>query len=166
MQKLDSIRKALRKQVSHLAGKDGEEYARLWLSKSGWDFEEVEQGKFSLSNDLKEYGGKRPDFIVDPNDGSFLLIDAKYHSTEKCTLFKLKDSEIGKYRALVKYTNNKFPAVQIDMAFMLFPKEKDGKSLVWIHLDEFNNGQPTTLVGEAATSIDITNRNELWVHNV
>ena len=102
MRTIDSIRKALSKQNSKLAGKDGEEYAKQWLSKCRWKFEEVEQGKYSLSQELKIYGGKRPDFIADPNDGSFLLIDAKYHSTENCTSFKLKDSEIAKYRALIK----------------------------------------------------------------
>ncbi|WP_372768446.1 hypothetical protein [Pseudoalteromonas sp.] len=165
MHSIESIRKALRKQIPHSAGKDGEEYAKQWLSKSGWNFEEIEQGKFSLSNELRVYGGKRPDFIVDPNDGSFLLIDAKYHSTEDCSLFNLKDTEIGKYRALVKYTKDNFPDIQVDMLFMVFPKERDGKKLVWVHLDEFNNGETATVAGEAATSISLKDRDDLWCQN-
>jgi hypothetical protein len=142
MHTVESLRKAFRKQCAKTAGEDGEEYAEKWLSQSGWNYLKVEQGKNNLSKELKEYGGKRPDFIVDPRDnGSWLLIDAKYHSTENCTTFKLKDSEIAKYRGLVQFCVEKFPEASLDMVFMVFPKECDGNKFVWVHLDEFDKGE-------------------------
>jgi hypothetical protein len=111
-------------------------------------------------------GGKRPDFIADPKDnGSWLLIDAKYHSTANCTTFKLKDSEIVKYRGLVQFCVEKFPEASLDMVFMVFPKECDGNKVVWVNLDEFDKGEPTTLLSEPATYVSLEDRDELWCTN-
>ena len=51
------------------------------------------------------------------------------------------------------------------MLFMVFPKERDGKKLVWVHLDEFNTGDAATFSGEAATSIKLSDRDGLWCDN-
>lgn len=78
MLNLDEMCSALRKQYSITAGQDGEKYANRWLEKSKWKFEHVEQGINTLSANLKSYGGKRPDFIIDADESSYILLDAKY----------------------------------------------------------------------------------------
>lgn len=166
MESIESLRKALRKQVARTAGEDGEKYAKQWLSKSAWKFDSVEQGKCTLSQELKKFGGKRPDFIVDPDDGKgFLLIDAKYHNTDNSTTFRLKDSELGKFRALQMYCEKHWPKERFDVVFMVFPKEHDGERFVWVHLSEFDNGESTIIGGDPATSVSLTDRERLWCEN-
>lgn len=162
MPSLDNIRRLLRKQCPISAGEDGEDYARKWLENEQWDFVYIEQGKTDLSERLKAYGGKRPDFIIETDSNSFILLDAKYHSTEDCTSFTLTDCEIGKYRALKQFLINENIGYTFEVIFMVFPKEKDGKRFVFVSLDEFDKGECVTLASENATKISLLNRDGLW----
>ncbi|WP_293996275.1 hypothetical protein [Sphaerotilus sp.] len=162
---MDKLRSALRKKNSRLAGIDGEEYAGKWLKAYGIKYESIEQGKNTLSSELKMHGGKRPDFIAEFN-GGFMLFDAKYHVTDNGTLFKLTDEEIGKYRALVSFCKNKSPGSEINVVFIVMPKEDNGSRIVLVDLDEFNNGEATTICSMPATSISLLNRDELWFDNI
>lgn len=159
---IHELRACLRKNNPESAGIDGETYAEKWLSTSGWTYEKVLQGKTNLSSKLKKFGGKRPDFIVDPGDGSFVLIDAKYHSTDNGIKFSLTDAEIGKYRCLKAFIEQFFPETEIDVIFMVIPKECDGKRLVWVHLSEFDSGTSTVIRDLPATEVSLLGRNDLW----
>jgi hypothetical protein len=159
---INEIRAFFRKKIPEYAGLDGERYAEKWLAKSGWTYEKVEQGKYSLSEELRNYGGKRPDFIVDPGDGSFVLLDAKYHSTGNGSYFRLTDAEIWKYRALKAFSEQQFPGVQIDMLFMVMPKEHDGTKLVWVCLSEFEDGESSLIRDQPATEVSLVDRADLW----
>jgi hypothetical protein len=159
---IQDLRAFFRKGIPEYAGTDGEAYAENWLSKSGWKYEKVDQGKQTLSVELRKFGGKRPDFIVDPGDSSFVLIDAKYHSTDNGKVFCLTDNEIGKYRRLQEFTEQQFPNTVIDVIFMVIPKEYDGKRLVWVHLDEFDKGTQTSIKDMPATAVSLLDRQELW----
>ncbi|MGM7448504.1 UNVERIFIED_ORG: hypothetical protein DFO82_2616 [Idiomarina abyssalis] len=165
MPTIESIRSTLRKQCSTTAGEDGEKFAENWLANSGWTFEKIAQGKCNLAEELKKYGGKRPDYLIEVDSGSVILADAKYHSTEDCTKFTLTDGELGKYRSLAKFCEDSFPDKVFDVVFMLFPKECDGNKFVWVHLCEFDNGTATTLGGKPATEVDLSDRGGLWCEN-
>lgn len=162
MPSLDEIRKRLRKQCAITAGEDGEEFARKWLVNAGWDFLYVEQGKTDQSDGLKKYGGKRPDFIIEAESNSFILLDAKYHSTEACTSFILTDYELGKYRALKQFLIDEYSNYSFEVIFMVFPKEEDGKKLVFVSLDEFDKGECVILASKSAMKISLLNRGGLW----
>lgn len=159
---IQELRAYFRKSIPECAGIDGEAYAEMWLSKSGWKYEKVEQSRQTLSAELRMFGGKRPDFIVDSGDSSFVLIDAKYHSTDNGKVFCLTDGEIAKYRRLKEFTEQLCPDTLIDVIFMVIPKEHDGKRLTWVHLDEFNNGTPTLIKDLPATEVSLLDRQELW----
>lgn len=159
---LDGMRRALRKQCTITAGQDGESYARKWLEKSKWKFESVDQEKDTLSEKLKSYGGKRPDFIIEADGSSYVLLDAKYHSTDGCTSFTLTDCEIGKYRALQQFLKNALSDCIFEVVFMVFPKEKNGNEFTFVSLDEFDKGECTTLASKDATKISLLNRDDLW----
>lgn len=162
MLNLDEMCSALRKQYSITAGQDGEKYASRWLEKSKWKFEHVEQGINTLSANLKSYGGKRPDFIIDADESSYILLDAKYHSTDGCTSFTLTDCEIGKYRALQQFLKNVYSDYTFEVVFMVFPKEKNGDEFTFVSLDEFDKGECTTLASKDATKISLLYRDDLW----
>lgn len=108
-------------------------------------------------------GGKRPDFIIKVDSNTFILLDAKYHSTENCTSFTLTECEIGKYRALKQFLINKNSELTFEVIFMVFPKEKDGKKFVFVSLDEFDKGECVTLASKNATKISLLNRDNLWL---
>ncbi|KAB8307659.1 hypothetical protein EH227_16880 [Rouxiella chamberiensis] len=165
MLSLEEMRRMLRKQCATSAGEDGEKYAIKWLENSNWKFECVDQGIGTLSESLKTYGGKRPDFIVEANDATVILLDVKYHATEDCTSFTLTDCEIGKYRALDKYLKDQNSNHTFEVVFMVFPKEKDGRSFTFVSLDEFDKGECTTLASKDATKVSLLNRDYLWFDN-
>lgn len=159
---LNEMRRALRKQVSITAGQDGENYASKWLEKSNWQYECVEQGTNTLSAELKSYGGKRPDFIIEADNFSYILLDAKYHSTDGCTSFTLTDCEIGKYRALQQFLKKTYSHCTFEVVFMVFPKEKNGDEFTFVSLDEFDKGECAILASKDATKISLLNRDDLW----
>lgn len=162
---IQELRAAFRKLSPELAGQDGESYADIWLRSNGWKYEPVEQGRTTLSNELKVFGGKRPDFLVDvqDEDGQLVVaIDAKFHSTKDCTIFCLLDAELEKYRRLQVFIEKHASPARAEVMFMVIPKERDGKRLVWVHLAEFERGRPSLLAGEPATQVSLEGRDELW----
>ena len=159
---IQELRAYFRKQVPEYAGADGEAYAEKWLAKSGWQYERVDQGRYTLSAELRKFGGKRPDFIVDPGDSSFVLIDVKYHSTDNCNSFCLTDVELEKYRRLQEFTKQCCPDAEVDVVFMVLPKEEDGKRLVWVHLAEFETGTQAEIRDMRATAVSLLDRHDLW----
>jgi hypothetical protein len=164
MTKLELIRASFRKANPKTAGEDGEKYAEKWLHNSGLQYEKIEQGKFSLSNKLKSYGGKRPDFIASQDDEKYaLLIDAKHHKTNNCKTFSLKDAEIGKYRGLECFIKEEIPGLEFDVVFMVFPKECNGGKFIFVLLSEFNTGEATTIQSDPATEINLENLTEFWI---
>lgn len=160
--RIQELRARLRKEIPKYAGIDGEDLADKWLAKSGWVYERVEQGIFTLSSELQNYGGKRPDFIVNPGDDSLVLIDVKHHSTGNGNYFRLTDGEIGKYRQLKVFAEQQLPGVEIDVIFMVIPKEHNGKRLVWVHLAEFDGGAPAQIRDLPATEVSLLGRDDLW----
>jgi Ni,Fe-hydrogenase maturation factor len=160
---LDEIRTELRKKSPILAGEDGETFAERWFQQNSWVYCKIEQGKTSLSTELCAYGGKRPDFIIETeNDDHIIVVDAKYHSTEGCRVFKLTDEEIEKYSKLKQFIENKFRDKFAEVLFMVIPKEHSGRKLVWVGLPEFENGIVSKLGGKSATQISLENRASLW----
>jgi hypothetical protein len=160
---LEEVRTELRKKIPRAAGQDGEAFAEKWLKANKWKYVVVEQGETTLSKDLRSYGGKRPDFLADAGDDSCIIaLDAKYHSTCDGTSFVLCDDELGKYRNLKRFVEDKSPGKKCEVLFMVVPKEHSGSKLVWVSLDEFDNGKSTTLVGKPATAIRLDDRPTLW----
>lgn len=164
MATINQIRMLLRKQRPVTAGIDGEKYAMQWLQNNEWDFESVEQGVENLSEKLHNYGGKRPDFIakVKEDDRLWILLDAKYHSTENCSSFILTEVELNKYRALRDFLKENFNENTFEVIFMLFPKEKDGTRLVFVGLDEFDSAECTTYASSHARKVSLCDRDDLW----
>lgn len=159
---IQEIRARLRKNIPECAGIDGEAYAKKWLAKSGWKYERVEQGRLTLSTELKECGGKRPDFIVDPGDGWLFLIDTKYHSTGNGCYFRLTDDEIDKYCALKVFAQQSFPETRVAVIFMVFPKEYEGARFVWVSLSEFKRATPAQIRDLPAKEVSLLGRDDLW----
>jgi hypothetical protein len=163
---ISEIQTLIRKKDSRKAGEDGEKYATKWMTDAGWKFEPVEQGKYDISQRLREYGGKRPDFIMEPNaNDGIVVVDAKYHSTDDCKCWRIRDEEIGKYRGLKRFLEDEFPGNEVDVLFAVLPKECDGKRIVWIGLDELDNGTAITFMDEPAIEISLIDREELWFDN-
>jgi hypothetical protein len=160
---LEEIRTELRKKYPKMAGEDGEILAERWFKQNNWVYWKVEQAKTTLSTELRNYGGKRPDFIIETgNDNDIIVVDTKYHSTEGCRVFKLTDEEIKKYSKLKIFINDKFPDKFAEVLFMVIPKEHSGRKLVWVGLPEFENGIVSKLGGKPATQISLENRASLW----
>ena len=160
---LAEIRLEIRKRHPDTAGEDGEEFAAQWLKRSGWEYVVVEQGKTTLSAELRNYGGKRPDFLIETSGETYVTaLDAKYHSTDNGKVFRLKDKEIAQYQSLRRFMEDKSPGRIAEVFFMVFPKEHSGKKLVWVCLSEFANGIATKLVGKSATQVSLEDRPHLW----
>jgi hypothetical protein len=146
------------------AGAVGERCAEAWLKHQSWDFMKVEdQAQGTMARKLRDYGGKRPDFLaMDPKDGGLLVLDAKHVSTANRKTFTLTEKELTKYRGLRKFieANANFPAVVV--AFMVIPKESKLSRMVFVLLDDFATGEATQLGGEPALSVSLLNREALW----
>lgn len=160
---LADVRLELRKQSRYMAGEDGEKFAEQWLQQAGWTYLAVEQSVGTLSEALRNYHGKRPDFLVDAGSDEYITaIDAKYHSTENGRVFRLQDREIEQYRNLKRFMEDTWRGKTIEVLFMVFPKEYSGRRLVWVCLSEFENGIATKLAGEPATQVALDDRPDLW----
>jgi hypothetical protein len=158
---------ALRKRNKRMAGEDGEDYAAAWLNRNNWKFEKINQDIGTVSIELRDhFGGKRPDFLVNPNDQKItLFIDAKYHQTAGCKSFTLRNAEIAMYRGLKSFVESLDSSRTVEILFMVFPKECDGKKFVWVSLENFDSGIPVIYVGELATMVTLPNQDDLWCHN-
>lgn len=164
---IQKLRTLLRKQNPTTAGEDGEMHAQRWLQANRWIFEPVEQGRATLSKELREHGGKRPDFIAENKTGDeIILLDAKYRNTDNCKIFWLTVSELNQYRALKSFTEIHHTIGEVLVLFMVFPKEHDGKKLVWVDLSEFDNAPDYNgWYSEPAKFVSLTDRDDLWYDN-
>lgn len=156
----------LQEQNPKIAGKNGEEHAKRWLDKSGWEYTPIEQGRTSLSNELRKYGGKRPDFIAERAvKNEIALLDVKYHKTENCKTFWLSNPELEKYRKLKSFVEQQYASCNVVMLFMVFPKEYFGKKFTWVDLCEFDAAKDYDGWTCPAKIIPLTDRNDLWLDN-
>lgn len=146
------------------AGAVGERCAEGWLKRQGWDFTKVEdQARGTMAKKLRDYGGKRPDFLaMDPKDGGLLVLDAKHVNTANSKTFTLTEKELTKYVGLRKFieADANFPAIVV--VFMVIPKESKLTRMVFVRLDEFATGEATQLGGEPALSVSLLNREAWW----
>lgn len=165
-ERLHNLRILLRKLEPQAAGKDGERHAERWLQDHQWIYEPVDQGRWTLSKQLRERGGKRPDFIAESKSGDdILLLDAKYHSTENGTIFRLSDRELDQYRALKEFIEIHYSDGEVWVLFMVLPKEHNGEKLVWVDLDEFDGAAVYVGWNESAKFVSLTDRDGLWYEN-
>jgi hypothetical protein len=163
---LEEIRLAFAKLDPIASGKLGEGFARQWFTKNQWKFEEIDQSPGTLSKKLRLFGGKRPDFLVESHSENVITtVDAKFASTNDGRSFAMPDWEIEKYRRCKAYIEAEFPGDKCEVLFAVFPKEFDGKRLVWVDLGEFDDGEPATVRGSPGTSVSLENRAELWCTN-
>ena len=157
-QNIESIRRELAKSKPTTAGDEGEKFARNWMTCNNWRFECVDQSKNNISSDLRALNGKRPDFILEPlANGDIIFIDAKYHST-KNEKFALKEYELLQYDSLIKYVKTIAGHVNVDLLFMLFPKENSGKRLIFVSLDEMLCAKSVSRDWGGAREFDLSQR--------
>lgn len=160
---INELRIEFEKRNSKSAGYAGERFARIWLDKNEWDYVDIEQGKTTLSQELRAFGGKRPDFLADTkNERIITALDAKYVTTEGGKVFDIQDEELGKYRALKRFMESKSLGCEAEIFFMVFPKEMNGKYFVWVVLEEFDQGTPSIVRSKPATRVSLEDRAELW----
>ena len=148
------------------AGAAGEAFAKHWFAARGLEYYCIPQSPETMVSDLSSLGGKRPDFAVDfGGPDGVIYVDAKFHKTEGLTQFAMTVEEIEKYKALQAWDRAKFPEQDqdADVVFIVFPKELASDAFVWVHLDEFSTGTPTTLDGKPAVAVSLLDRDELWV---
>jgi hypothetical protein len=163
---IEKLRLAFTKLDPSASGRFGEECTRRWFKRHGWQFEEVDQGKKTLSAKLRVFGGKRPDFIVDSRvEDTVTVVDAKFASTDGGKSFAMPDCEIGKYRRLKAFVEEEFSGQTCEVLFAIVPKEFDGNRLVWAELSEFDEGWSTLVRGSSGTAISLEKREGLWFDN-
>ena len=163
---MQELRRLLRKQDPRRAGEDGEKLADKWLRRHGWTYQPVDQGIASLAPELREYGGKRPDFVaLDKSSRDLLLLDAKYHSTDDGRVFRLSDPELDQYRRLKAFAEDFHGDGAVWVLFMLFPKEYDGQKLVWVDLEEFDSAPIFEGWAQPARELTLLHREGLWFDN-
>lgn len=158
MLKIEQIRLKLRKKDPILSGKDGETFARLWLEKEQWGAVSVDQAIGSKSDELINAKAKRPDFVCMSSE-YIIWLDAKYHSTSNLTQFAMSIAELRQYSCMKALSTAWYPSLKSDIFFMLFPKEEDGKRLVFVDLEEFyDRGVPYSFPDGPGLAIDIVER--------
>lgn len=163
---LEDLRLAFAKLDSVQSGKYGEKFARQWFTKNSWDFVDFDQGYTTMHHKLRALGGKRPDFIVDcKSETDVVVVDAKFATTDSGKSFAMPEWEIEKYRQFKVFAEAEVPGTTCEIIFMIFPKEFDGKRLVWVELSEFFNGQDVEVRGSPGKQVSLEGRDELWDTN-
>jgi hypothetical protein len=137
------------------AGDDGELCAEGWLRREGLDYMKVvDQAQGTMAKALRDYGGKRPDFLaMNPGDGGVLVLDAKHVTTANYQTFTLTETELWKYTGLLNFIKAQANVPSARMVFMVIPKESMLTRMVLVSLDDFLTARPTRLGGEAALSV-------------
>lgn len=151
-------------------GKQGEVYAKQWLTARKAEWIDIEQRPEDLNEELKAAGGKRPDFIAQLSDDFFILLDAKFVDTDNRTAFKQTVVDLEKYRRgqewLFRRFNSEWPNFRVETWFMVFPKECSGKRVVFVELSEMlKSSQEGVLGKKPARVLDIQGRKEWWDDN-
>lgn len=161
------IRLAFAKTCPKSAGACGEEFARKWFKKNDWDFVDMEQSPGTKHELLLALGGKRPDFIVDSKSETHVTtVDAKFVSTDNGKVFCMPDWEIEQYRMFKVFAEAQVPGRTCEVLFMVFPKEFDGRRLVWLELSDFENGVEVVVRGHPGKQVSLENRDALWDDNL
>ncbi|MEH0689234.1 hypothetical protein H4F17_09190 [Vibrio cholerae] len=139
-----------------LSGKEGERLAVECCEKVGISLCTVNQMPDTFPEELKSYGGKRPDFIVDTDMQKLVaVIDAKYHQTNDLEDFTLQNEELDKYSGLKTFLKDLSGEVEVWVIFMVFPKEASGQSYTVIELEEMLLGEDSTLAGKPAKKVTL-----------
>jgi hypothetical protein len=125
----------------------------------------VDQRKDNISPDLRQAGGKRPDFFGQlDNESQIVIFDAKCHLSDGGKSFSLTDDELTCYQNLLTFMSEGLPGYSYHLFFMLFPKEMKAVKLVWVPFTDFaKTGQSCILGGESAKKISLTGRDEDWM---
>lgn len=148
-----------KQESSIIAGKEGEKFAEQWFKNSNWEYDPVEQEKSTISDALKNIGGKRPDFLMyGMDDYSVICVDAKYHTTNDGKQFQLTVEEINKFEKLNQFNLLNSGFINSDVWILLFPKEYYGEQMCWINLEELKNGDDSEIQGLKSKLININNR--------
>jgi hypothetical protein len=161
---------AKKKSRLYAGGPEGEAFARRWLTANKWTWVAIDQTPEQLCEELKALDGKRPDYAAAIDADYFLLLDAKHHTTHDCQRFALSVTELTKYRVSNDYMMAKFlppqPGLLIETWFMVFPKECEGRRVVFVELSEMEGGERTTFPdGSLGKWISLENRSKWWADN-
>ncbi|RQT36156.1 hypothetical protein [Burkholderia contaminans] len=163
---IEELRLAFAKTCPVQSGKYGEKFARQWFKKNNWEFVDMDQSIGTKHEKLRALGGKRPDFIVDSrSDLHVTTVDAKFATTDDGKIFCMPDWEIEQYRMFKVFAEEEVPGTTCEVLFMIFPKEFNGKRLVWVDLSELENGADVTVRGHPGKQVSLENRDELWDKN-
>nr|WP_313657996.1 hypothetical protein [Achromobacter ruhlandii] len=163
---LEELRLAFAKRDSAESGKYGEKFARHWFQKNNWNYVDFDQGYTTMHRKLRELGGKRPDFIVETDsDTDVVVVDAKFATTDNGKSFAMPEWEIEKYRQFKIFAEAEIPGTICEILFMIFPKEFDGKRLVWVELTEFFDGDVVEVRGSPGRQVSLEGRDEFWDTN-
>lgn len=163
---LEELRLAFAKRDSAESGKYGEKCARHWFNKNGWSFVDFDQGYTTMHHKLRKLEGKRPDFIVETeSEIDVVVVDAKFATTHNGESFAMPNWEIEKYRQFKVFAEAEVPGTTCEILFMIFPKEFDGKRLVWVELSEFLDGVDVEVRGDPGKQVSLQDRDELWDTN-
>jgi hypothetical protein len=135
------MRRIIQQRDPIIAGRQGEEFARIWMSDAEWEWHRVDQSRYNKSELLKKYNAKRPDFFVIRGD-TCIFVDAKYHSTFDRRTFWLSAEEMGKYLNLLDCMEKEFNGETFDLLFMLFPKESYGGEVTFVGPGRFLRERP------------------------
>jgi hypothetical protein len=137
-EKFENLKLWGRQSSSKLAGEDGERLARQVFVALGLDYTDIDQSIAAFDPYLKAFGGKRADFQVVTGDPKHLLfVDAKQHSTDGAKVFRISVDEFEKYLQLEAFEQKIHPDANVEVAFIIFPKECLGKCFAMLWLEHF-----------------------------
>jgi hypothetical protein len=153
----------IKKDPKH-SGKFGEDIGKQWLLDE-WEIIDVSDSKepFFNTEELKQYGAKRPDFVSifdNDNNQSIILWDAKFHNVKNDS-FTLTNEEIEKYGKLKEFFCREIECEPNDVhiIFMVLPKSNDGNKMYLLHLNEFKTGEGAILADKLATKVILNELN-------
>ncbi len=164
MTQFAALQHRLRLDRPRYAGYFGECLSEAWLRRENWKFSPIEQSPGTKPQRLKEFEGKRPDFFLEPEagDNTIYFFEAKCYSTNECTTFALKNSELSGLKNFKAWYEAE-SQLEAEVLFLLFPKEAQGFRFVWVALSEFDAGVAVTICGEAAVQISLKTKDAgLW----
>ena len=167
LKSIEDLRAALKdtppKFDSDADGRDGEEYARVWMRSRGIAFVDIPQKVGEIPPALRALGGKRPDFgTLWDNDEFIVWLDAKHHNVDSGE-FWMHDDEIAQYKQLEAWSRTTWPDGLNLVAFVVVAKYTNGRRIYVIGLDELiGNGAPCVRKDKPARAIAISGKEADW----
>lgn len=161
---LTELQHRLRLDLPGYAGHFGECLVEAWLQQERLKFSSIEQAPGTKPERLQEFSGKRPDFFLEPEAGeqTIYFFEAKCYSTNNCTTFAVKDSELSGLNGFKEWFETE-TSKKAEVLFLLFPKEKQGFQFVFVLLSEFDTGAAVTICGDPAVQISLLGKDaSLW----